>query len=259
MATDAGSLVQVDVREEVATLTLNRPDKRNSVSYDMWLAIGDAVETLARSAVRVLVVCGSGEHFCAGADITELASGTGGAYGEANWRAEELLASFPVPTIAMIRGNCVGGGVSIATACDIRIADTSASFGVTPAKLGIVYPTNALERLVRLVGPSAAKLMMFSADLFDVERAHAMRLIDEVHPVEALDARVGTLVETILGRSLLTQVATKKMIDEVARVGSVATSTVAAWADEPVSSGELAEGVDAFTQRRAPRFPWRLH
>lgn len=261
MPTDASSLVLVDVHENaqgvVAILTLNRPDKRNSVSYDMWVSIGNAVESLAKTDARVLIVRGAGDHFCAGADISELSNGTGGAYGEANWRAEEALVNFPAPTIAMIRGNCVGGGVSIATACDIRIADNTAVFGITPAKLGIVYPTNALERAVRLIGPSATKLLMYSADLVDAERALTMHLVDEVHTPADLQQRVESLTATFVERSHLTQLATKQMVDQVMRHGAVSPELVSTWADQPVDSGELAEGVAAFTERRAPRFPWR--
>ncbi len=258
MAESRSEHVLVDVRDGVATLTLNRADKRNSVTYAMWVAIGDALESLAQQPdVRALVVTGAGDHFCAGADISELSNGTGGTYGEANWRAEEALANFPAPTVAKIRGNCVGGGVSIATACDVRFADHTAVFGVTPAKLGIVYPTNALERLVTIVGPSAAKVMMFGAELFDAQRAHHIHLIDELHAADSLESRVEEYVRVLLERSHLTQVATKQMIHEVVRRGSVSPELKSAWADTPVSSGELAEGVDAFAQRRPPRFPWR--
>lgn len=224
----------------------------------MWVTIGDVVEKLAAdNEVRALVVTGAGVHFCAGADISELSNGTGGTYGEANWRAEEALANFPAPTVAVIRGNCVGGGVSIATACDIRFADRTAVFGITPAKLGIVYPTNALQRVVSLVGESAAKLMMFGAELFDADRALHMHLIDEVHDAGTLDARVAEFTSTLLERSHLTQVATKEMIREIARFGAVSDVTRMTWADEPVASGELREGVASFGERRPARFPWR--
>ncbi|MFN5600568.1 MAG: enoyl-CoA hydratase/isomerase family protein, partial [Acidimicrobiaceae bacterium] len=133
--------VLVSVNGPVATLTLNRPDKRNAVRMSMWAAINAHVTALTEDPeVRILVVKGAGDHFCAGADISELTNGPGGEYARVNWNAEEALANFPGPTIAMIRGNCVGGGVSIATACDIRIASTDSIFGITPAKLGIVYP-----------------------------------------------------------------------------------------------------------------------
>ena len=254
----AGLHVLVQVDGAVATLTLNRPEKRNAVRLSMWAALETHVNALAKDpAVHILVVRGAGEHFCAGADISELTNGPSGEYARINWAAEEALAHFPGPTIAVIRGNCVGGGVSIASACDIRIAADDALFGITPAKLGIVYPTNALERATRLVGASAAKHLMFSGELIDASRALRIGLVDEVHQVEALDARVNSFVETLCERSLLTQVASKAMIDEVVREGRVRPTTTLHWETEMDRSGEVREGVAAFLAKRAPRWPWK--
>ena len=254
----AGLHVLVQVDGAVATLTLNRPEKRNAVRLSMWAALETHVNALAKDpAVHILVVRGAGEHFCAGADISELTNGPSGEYARINWAAEEALAHFPGPTIAVIRGNCVGGGVSIASACDIRIAADDALFGITPAKLGIVYPTNALERATRLVGASAAKHLMFSGELIDASRALRIGLVDEVHQVEALDARVNSFVATLCERSLLTQVASKAMIDEVVREGRVRPTTTLHWETEMDRSGEVREGVAAFLAKRAPRWPWK--
>lgn len=250
--------VLVSVDGPVATMTLNRPDKRNAVRMSMWAAIAAHVNALVEdSAVRILVVKGAGEHFCAGADISELTNGPGGEYARINWNAEEALANFPGPTIAMIRGNCVGGGVSIATACDIRIASTDSIFGITPSKLGIVYPTNALERAVRLIGPSATKHLMYSGELIDAERALRVGLIDELLAADALEARVNNLVATLIERSSLTQVASKAMIDEVVRDGRVKPATTRHWEDEMDKSGEVREGVAAFLAKRPVRWPWK--
>lgn len=254
----AGLHVLVQVDGAVATLTLNRPEKRNAVRLSMWAALETHVNALAKDpAVHILVVRGAGEHFCAGADISELTNGPSGEYARINWAAEEALAHFPGPTIAVIRGNCVGGGVSIASACDIRIAADDALFGITPAKLGIVYPTNALERATRLVGASAAKHLMFSGELIDASRALRIGLVDEVHQVEALDARVNSFVATLCERSLLTQVASKAMIDEVVREGRVRPTTTLHWETEMDRSGEVREGVAAFLAKRTPRWPWK--
>jgi enoyl-CoA hydratase/carnithine racemase len=171
MPLDAAPVV-VESSDGVAVITLNRPAKRNAVTLAMWGALAERVGELAADPeVRVLVIRGAGDHFCAGADISELTNGPGGEYARINWAAEEAIAAFPGPTIAEIRGNCIGGGVSIATACDLRFAAEGSTFGITPAKLGIVYPTNALERTVRLIGGSAAKHLMFSGDLIDHARA----------------------------------------------------------------------------------------
>jgi enoyl-CoA hydratase/carnithine racemase len=207
--------------------------------------------------VRVLVVKGAGDHFCAGADISELTNGPGGEYARVNWNAEEALANFPGPTIAMIRGNCVGGGVSIATACDIRIASTDAIFGITPAKLGIVYPTNALERAVRLIGASATKHLMYSGELIAADRALRIGLVDELLDASDLESRVGELVATLVERSSLTQVASKAMIDEVVREGRVKPATTLYWETEMDKSGEVREGVAAFLAKRPVRWPWK--
>ena len=252
--------VLVEIDGPVATLTLNRPDKRNAINMGMWASIDAQVSALtANPDVRILVVRGSGDHFCAGADITELTNGPGGEYARINWAAEEALANFPGPTIAVIRGNCVGGGVSIATACDIRLSRDDAGFGITPAKLGIVYPTNALERAVRVIGGSAAKHLMYTGELIDSARALRIGLIDELLAVASLDARVDELVAVLLERSSLTQVASKAMIDEVVREGKVKPKTTLHWETEMDKSGEVREGVAAFLAKRPVRWPWRRH
>lgn len=261
MADDTGELANLNVLVEidgpVATLTLNRPDKRNAVRMSMWASIDAHVTALAANpAVRVLVVRGAGEHFCAGADISELTNGPGGEYARVNWNAEEALANFPAPTIAMIRGNCVGGGVSIATACDIRISSEDAIFGITPAKLGIVYPTNALERAVRIMGGSATKHLMFTGELINAERALRIGLVDEVHSVVEAETRLNELVATLVERSSLTQAATKAMVDEVVRDGKVKPKTTLHWETEMDKSGEVREGVAAFLGKRPVRWPW---
>lgn len=250
--------VLVSIDGPVATLTLNRPDKRNAVRMSMWAAISAHIAALIDDPeVRILVVKGAGDHFCAGADISELTNGPGGEYARINWNAEEALATFPGPTIAMIRGNCVGGGVSIATACDIRLACTDSIFGITPSKLGIVYPTNALERAVRLIGESATKHLMYSGELIDADRALRIGLVDELHSSDALDDRMSELVATLVERSALTQVASKAMIDEVVRDGRVKPATTLQWETEMDKSGEVREGVGAFLAKRPVRWPWK--
>ncbi|MEY3290322.1 MAG: hypothetical protein RLY19_413 [Actinomycetota bacterium] len=261
-ADDTGGIatdkVLVAIDGQVATLTLNRPSKRNAVQMSMWAAIDTHMTALAANLdVRIVVVRGSGEHFCAGADITELTNGPGGEYARINWAAEEALANFPGPTIAVIRGNCVGGGVSIATACDLRLSADDAVFGITPAKLGIVYPTNALERAVRVIGGSGAKHLMYTGELIDATRALRIGLVDEVHSSDALEARVTELITTLLERSSLTHVASKAMIDEVVRDGKVKPTTTLHWETEMDKSGEVREGVAAFLGKRAVRWPWR--
>lgn len=253
-------LVAVD--GAVGTITLNRPSKRNAVTFDMWVALGAACHRLAADpAVRVVVLRGAGDHFCAGADITELLAarpvGTP-SFMDANMAAEHALATLPKPTIAVVQGDCIGGGCALAIDCDLRIAADGARFGITPSKLGIVYPPASLERAVHLLGP-AAKRLLFTGDLIDAAEAHRVGLVDELLPAAAVEARVTELAATLAQRSLLTQAATKEMIAAIVEHGVVSADLADSWAREATSSGEMAEGVAAFQERRPPKFPWSGH
>ena len=251
-------LIVVTRDRSVTTIWLNRPEKRNAMSYEMWTALADACHELARDrAVRVLVVRGAGGHFCAGADIGGFSGGMSDDYQSRNREAEESLAAFPRPTIAFITGSCVGGGVQIAGACDLRFADTTAKFGITPARLGIAYPTYALERVVRLIGPSAAKPLLFSAELFEVDRALRIGLVDELAKPETAIERLEAFTTLLADeRSLLTQTISKEMVNEVAAYGAVSAATISRWAPVLANNPDMPEGVAAFGERRSPNFVW---
>ncbi|MFH8344601.1 enoyl-CoA hydratase/isomerase family protein [Streptomyces sp. NPDC018045] len=234
-----------------ATVILSHPAKRNAMTTEMWRDLPPLLERLAADrAVRVLVLTGAGGTFCAGADIGSLRGSAGAEKGLAT-AAEEALAAFPKPTLAAIRGYCVGGGCQLAAACDLRFAEEGALFGVTPAKLGIVYPASATRRLVRLVGPSAAKYLLFSGELVDCARALRTGLLDEVQPEGELDKRVAAFTAVLASRSQLTQAAAKEFAD-----GPADAERVAHWEAEAGKSGDTAEGVAAFLERRTPRFTW---
>ena len=241
----------------VATLWLNRPEKRNAVTHAMWRGIGDLVGALADDdTVRVLVLRGVGEHFCAGADIGGLAEMPLTDYHAHNQYADRALAAFPKPSVAFVTGSCIGGGVELASCCDLRIAAEGSRFGITPAKLGILYPAYALERVTRLIGPSQAKYLLFTGDIVDADRALAMGLVDELLPADAAEARLADLCAILTERSLLTQVGTKEMIDAVVHDGAVPDETMARWQAEVDASPDLAAGIAAFARREAPAFTW---
>jgi enoyl-CoA hydratase/carnithine racemase len=235
----------------VATVTLDHPDKRNAMTPQMWRALPALLDRLADDPrVRVLVLTGAGNTFCAGADIASLREGAPGTQNLAV-AAEEALAAFPRPTLAAVRGHCVGGGCQLAAACDLRFAAADARFGVTPAKLGIVYPASATRRLATLVGPATAKYLLFSAELIGAERALRTGLVDEVHDGEALEARVASFTALLASRSQLTQAAAKDFTD-----GRTDPARRAHWAREAEASADRAEGVAAFLERRPPHFTW---
>lgn len=257
IAESDGPLV-VDRDGAVATLWLNRPAKRNAVTYAMWAGLADACQHLAADPeVRLLVVRGAGEHFCAGADIGELATIDRADYHATNEAAERALGAFPKPTLAFVTGSCVGGGAEIALACDLRVADATARIGITPARLGIAYPPFAVERAVQVLGAPTAKLLLFTGDLVGAAEAHALGLVHEVHEPEAAEARLAELTTTLaVERSLLSQEAAKEMVDAVVEHGVVPAEVARRWDAEVAASDDPAEGAAAFAERRPPRFAW---
>ncbi len=237
------------VTDGVATVVVHHPAKRNAMTAGMWRALPQLLDGLAADpAVRVLVLTGAGGTFCAGADISTLQGSAEEAQGLAVL-AEEALAAFPKPTLAAVRGHCVGGGAQLAAACDLRFAEEGALFGVTPAKLGIVYPASSTRRLVALVGPATAKYLLFSGELIGAERALRTGLVDEVLPVGELGERVAEFARVLVSRSELTQAAAKEFANGQ-------TDRDAYWAEQARGSGDTVEGVAAFLERRRPRFTW---
>ncbi|MFD4502904.1 enoyl-CoA hydratase/isomerase family protein [Streptomyces sp. NPDC058457] len=239
------------VGNAVATVVIGNPAKRNAMTADMWRALPPLLDALAADpAVRALVLTGEGATFCAGADISTLRDSSAEAQTLAV-AAEEALAAFPKPTLAAVRGHCVGGGSQLAAACDLRFAEEGALFGVTPARLGIVYPAASTRRLVSLVGPATTKYLLFSGELIDAERALRTGLVDEVLPEGELDKRVAEFTRTLTARSQLTQAAAKEFANG-------RTDRDAHWAEQARGSGDTAEGVAAFLERRQPRFTWAV-
>lgn len=267
---DAGGAdgrLRVELRGGVAWIEIDNPGKRNAMTGAMWRSLPGLLGGLAADpVVHAVALTGRGGTFCAGADISELTTmrptpgagepeGGGRPEDDVVLLAEAALFAFPKPTIAVVDGFCIGGGCQLAVGCDLRLATDRARFGITPAKLGIVYPASSLHRLTSLVGPSAAKLLLFSADLIDAPHALRIGLVDEVHPVADLPERVRTFTQTLACRSQLTLHAAKDVIDRAA-AGQPLAERVEFWDDVARRSEEAAEGIAAFLERRAPDFPW---
>ncbi|MDX3356249.1 enoyl-CoA hydratase-related protein [Streptomyces sp. ME01-24h] len=254
MSEPSGPGLRVHTVAATATVTISNPAKRNAMTVAMWRELPRLLECLAADpAVRVLVLTGAGGTFCSGADISGLrdpANGPGAAQ-SAVVEAEEALAAFPKPTLAAIRGACVGGGCQLAAACDLRFAAQGARFGVTPARLGIVYPASATRRLVDLVGPSTAKYLLYSAELIGHEQALRAGLVDEVLAEDELDKRVEEFAGVLASRSLLTQAAAKEFV-----APGLAPERIGHWTRQAETSDDTAEGVAAFLEDREPRFTW---
>ncbi|GAA2140779.1 enoyl-CoA hydratase/isomerase family protein [Kitasatospora kazusensis] len=241
----------------VAVLVLDRPERRNAVTLAMWRGIPRILEQLAaRADVRALLLTGAGGTFSAGADITELADvyadpQRADAYHADNVAAEEALAAFPRPTIAVVTGFCVGGGCQLAAACDLRIASEDARLGITPAKLGVVYPAVPTLRLARLVGPARAKYLLFSGELVTARRAELFGLVDEVVEGGATHARALEFARLLARRSPQTIGAVKAAL---AGPPEDAAAAVAPWERKSREAPDVREGLAAFLERREPRF-----
>ncbi|MFJ5235098.1 enoyl-CoA hydratase/isomerase family protein [Kitasatospora sp. NPDC088391] len=241
----------------VATLLLDRPERRNAVTGAMWRALpGLLAELAARPGVRVLLLTGAAGTFSAGADIAELAGVYGDpasadAYHAQNVAAEEALAAFPRPTVAVVRGACVGGGCQLAVACDLRLAAEDARFGITPAKLGVVYPAVPTVRLAALVGPARAKYLLFSGELLPADRAERYGLVEEVLPAAELAHRAREFARLLARRSPQTLGAAKAAL---AGPAETAAAALAPWERASRTAPDVREGLAAFLERREPEF-----
>jgi enoyl-CoA hydratase/carnithine racemase len=248
--------LRLEIEDAVATLTIDRPSKRNAMSYEMWSAIPGLLDKVAADdEVRALVIRGT-DHFSAGADISEFATLRAGAegaerYSEAVHAGERAIVGLPKPTIAAITGVCVGGGCEIALACDMRVAAPDARFGITPAKLGIVYNFTSTKQLVDVVGPAWARQILFTAEIIDAETALRIGLVNELtaDPV----ARAMALATTMASRARISVRGAKTIIGKITE-GEHEDDEVRALYAESVHSAEYAEGVAAFLDKRPPRF-----
>ncbi|WP_125610115.1 enoyl-CoA hydratase/isomerase family protein [Specibacter cremeus] len=247
----------------VATIVLDNPGMRNAITADMWRRFPFLLTELAADDdVLVLVVRGASGNFSAGADIADLARilhdpATGRRDGGDVTAAEEALATFPKPTVAAIEGYCVGGGWQIAGACDIRLASGTAVVGITPANLGIVYPLSGIRRLVGLVGPAAAKYLLFSAELLTADDASRLGLLTSVEPVETFETAVSALAGRLASRSQFSARAHKDLIDAIADGATDVAERSAYWQHEMEVGPDAEIGVGAFLAKAEPAFTWR--
>lgn len=241
-----------------ARLVLDRPDKRNALDLSMWATIAPALAPLAADpGVRLLVIEGAGAHFAAGADIAEFeAAYRTRADAIANHKlmmtAMQAIEDFPAPTVAAIRGACVGGGLGLALCADLRFAQEGARFGITPAKLGLSYGLADTRRLVAAVGLSAAKEILFTGRLMGAEEARALRLVDRLgSDVSALVAAFAAELAAASGASARSI----KLVFRMLRDGATddGDASRALFADA-FAGRDFREGMTAFLEKRAPDF-----
>ncbi|HKN53804.1 MAG TPA: enoyl-CoA hydratase-related protein [Amycolatopsis sp.] len=246
---------------EVARLTFARPEKMNAITYGMWSAIPDVVAEVERDRdLKVLVISGAGKHFSAGADISEFrerrTTPAGAAdYDKAVEAAVSALTGMRKPSVAMVQGNCIGGGCQVAVACDFRFAAGDARFGITPAKLGIVYHFDSTRQLVSLIGPAHAKYFLLSGELITATRAREIGLLNDVFA--DLEPSALEFVRTLCARSQASIRGMNRIIEKIVAGQEEPDAEVEEIRLEALRGEDYAEGVAAFLERRPPNFTFR--
>jgi enoyl-CoA hydratase/carnithine racemase len=247
--------LRLEKQGRTAHLLIDRAAKRNAFDQAMWQALPDLLaEASADPDLRLLMVrAAEPGAFCAGADITELlANKDDPAWRAANQSAINAaqfeLTRFALPTIAFVEGDCIGGGCGLALACDLRVATPKARFGITPAKLGLVYPLHDVKLLTDLVGPGQAKRMLYTGELIDAEEALRIGLIEAIGddparfaaPILAASSHSTRAIKTFVRRVL-----------EGQTHDDAETLTVFA---EAFTGPDFSEGTRAFVEKRKPEF-----
>ncbi|GAB4530584.1 MAG: enoyl-CoA hydratase [Roseibium sp.] len=259
-ATPDNPLLTID--GPVARVLLNAPDRKNAVPLAAWQAIPALLERVTRdAAVRVCVLRGAGgKSFCAGADISEFEAvrstpEAAAHYDDANVAAFKALKAVPVPVIAAIEGPCLGGGLGLALACDLRLATSSAVFAIPAARLGLAYPPEALGDLLEAVSASEAKKLLFTAARLSAQEALRIGLVNEVVPEGGLDSRLEALCADLCDNAPLSLKAAKTAINRlVASSKAGDLDQLLQDARACIDSADYREGCRAFLEKRAPKF-----
>lgn len=249
----------------VGTIVLDHPERHNAISADMWRGLLDAATTLGEDdSIRVVILRGAGERaFAAGADISQFGeqrsdSTANAAYDDTSGAAHAALSGMGKPLLALIHGYCIGGGLAVALSADLRIAADDARFTIPAARLGLGYGAAGIGKLVQLVGPSAAKRIMFLADRFGAEEALAMGLVNRVVPKADLDAAVREWAELLCANAPLTLRAVKAAVSEWSKPESRRDfGPIDAMVRACFDSSDYQEGVAAFMEKRTPNFTGR--
>ncbi len=257
--------ILAEVDGGIGWLTFNQPERRNAMSMEMWQGVGDAMEAFrADDAVRLVIMRGAGgKAFVSGADISEFDAHRADAeqkrqYAAITARGNRALRQFDKPLLAMIQGFCIGGGLAVALTADIRIATPGSVFGIPAAKLGLGYEYPGLAGLARLVGPSVARDILFSARFLPADEALCVGLINRIVPEGQLEEETREYAALIARNAPLTVRAAKAALDEWEKEpASRDLARVDAMVNACFDSDDYKEGRRAFAEKRTPEFHGR--
>ncbi len=243
----------------VAWIRLNRPEALNALNQQMRDLMEDAIDSVALdTSLHAVVVTGNGKAFCAGADIAEFESmGSRAAVklSQGIGAFHDRLARLPVPVVAAINGHCLGGGLELALACDIRVASSAAKFGFPEPRLGLITGSGGLPRLARLIGTGPARFMALTAEIVPAARAYDLGILGKVFPTDDFETELAGLLTqlSVLSPFALTQI-------KLAMIATEETSLTSAITEEARRSAacmegpDIGEGIKAFAEKRSPRF-----
>ncbi len=257
--------VSVERRGAVAAIVLDHPARRNAISVSMWQGIADACAELGHDpAVRCVLLRGAGdEAFVSGADISEFETVRSSAeaersYAKVSGKGVAALLRLEQPLIALIHGYCIGGGVALSLACDLRYASDRARFAIPAARLGLGYALPGIQSLVSAIGPAPAMEILFTARRYTAAEAFEMGLVNRVFPKAELEGAVEEIAAGIAVNAPLTIRAVKRATREALR-DPADRDPVALQAaiDACFESVDYREGVQAFLEKRPPRFEGR--
>jgi methylglutaconyl-CoA hydratase len=244
--------------DSIATITFNRPEKRNAVSFELVNDLMRALDQIDKSSSQVVIMTGAGKAFCAGLDLDELKALVGKTH-EQNVQDSATMArmfrsiyDFPKPTIAAVNGAAIAGGTGIATMCDFTLAVPEAKFGYTEVRIGFV-PAIVSSFLVMQVGHKIARDLLMTARLFDAAEAYRYGLVNEVVQPESLMARAHEIAKVLLENSPSSVRATKKLINGFIKE-QLDTQVAAAIEDNARirSTADFREGISSFLEKRKP-------
>ena len=256
--------IRLETSPPIAEIILNKPTKRNALSVDMWREIPVLVErAVADPEVKVILIHGGDAGaFAAGADISEFATiyatpEAAAASGGTIAAALDAVEACVKPVIAAIQGACVGGGVSLAMAADFRIAEEGAKFGITPGKLGLVYPAGDTRRLLTAIGPGAAKDLLFTGRIFEANEAKAIGLIDRLAEHGSALEAARTMAAQISAISQWSVRATKTMIAGLQSGWHDRDPKATALFLDGFSNEDFQDGYRAFLEKRSAKFTFK--